>query len=141
MFANQQHDGEIVGLLNPANGRSCVQHEICGAHLAVGDLVRFKREVTRIDYAHPGDPEPIFRYETVMKVIVIRDGVESCHVGFLPRHVVARAHDVNRLDGKFAQVLALYEDDDAGQVRKKKSARNHGMASYRLIEEVLNYDA
>jgi hypothetical protein len=55
--------------------------------------------------------------------------------------VVARAHDVNHLDGKFVQVLALYEDDDAGQVRKKKSAHNHGMASYCLIEEVLNYDA
>ncbi len=107
----------------------------------MGDLVRFKREVTWIDYACPGDPEPIFRHETVMKVIVIRDGVESCHVGFLPRHVVAWAHDVNRLDGKFVQVLALYEDEDAGQVRKKKSARNHGMTSYRLIEEVLNYDA
>jgi hypothetical protein len=28
-------------------------------------------------------------------------------VGFLPRHVVARAQEVNRLHGKFAQVLEL----------------------------------
>jgi hypothetical protein len=44
----------------------------------------------------------------VMKVVVIRDGTESCHVAFLPCHVVAWAHEVIRLDGKFAQVLELY---------------------------------
>jgi len=125
---DNQHDGEMVGLHNPANGRSCVAHECCGRHLVVGDLVRFKREILRIDYAGPGAAEPNFRYETVLKVVVIRDGVESCHVGFLPRHVVARSQEVNRLHGKFAQVLELYDDDDdVAHVRKKKSIRNHGM--------------
>lgn len=138
---DNQHDGEMVGLHNPANGRSCVAHECCGRHLVVGDLVRFKREILRIDYAGPGAAEPNFRYETVLKVVVIRDGVESCHVGFLPRHVVARSQEVNRLHGKFAQVLELYDDDDdVAHVRKKKSIRNHGMASYRLVEHILNYD-
>jgi hypothetical protein len=42
-----------------------------------------------MEYAVAGDPEPDFRYETVMKVVVIRDGTESCHVAFLPCHVVA----------------------------------------------------
>jgi hypothetical protein len=54
-----------------------------------------------------------FRYKTVIKVVVIRDGTESCHVAFLPRHVVARAQKVIHLDGKFAQNLELYEDDGA----------------------------
>ncbi len=39
-----------------------------------------------------------------------------------------------RLDGKFAQVLELYEDDGAGPTRNAKSRRNHGMASYRLLD-------
>jgi len=137
---NNQHDGKMVGLHNPANRRSCVTHECCGRHLVVGDLVRFTREIMRIDYAGPGAAEPNFRYETVLKVVVIRDGVESCHVGFLPRHVVARLQEVNRLHGKFSQVLELYDDDEVAHVRKRKSVRNHGMASYRLIEHVLNYD-
>jgi hypothetical protein len=29
------------------------------------------------------DPEPDYRYETVIKVVLIRDGTES-HVGFQP---------------------------------------------------------
>ena len=41
----------------------------------VGELVRFKREVIRVNYGPPGDPEPDFRYETVMKVVVVRDGL------------------------------------------------------------------
>jgi hypothetical protein len=72
-----------------------------------------------------------------MKVVVVHDGVESCHVSFLPCHVVARAQEVNCLHGKFAQVLELYDDDEVGHVRKNKSVRNHGMASYRLLDDVL----
>jgi len=53
-----------------------------------------------------------------MKVVVVRDGVESCQVGFLPRHVVARAQEVNRLHGKFAQVLELYDNQEVERVRK-----------------------
>ncbi len=30
-----------------------------------------------------GYPEPDFQFEKVMKVVVIRDGMESCHVAFL----------------------------------------------------------
>jgi hypothetical protein len=60
--------------------------------------------------------------------------------GMEPRHVVAQSQEVNRLHGKFVQVLELYDDDDVAHVWKKKSIRNHGMASYRLIEHVLNYD-
>jgi len=103
----------------------------------MGELVRFKREVNWVDYGPPGNPEPDFWYETVMKVVVVRDGVESCHVSFSPHHVVACAQEVNRLHGKFAQVLELYDNDEVGHVRKNKSICNHGMASYHLLDDVL----
>jgi len=48
----------------------------------VGELVRLKREVIWVDYGPPGDPEHDFRYEMVMKVVVVCDGIESCHVSF-----------------------------------------------------------
>jgi len=86
---DNQHDGEMIGLHNPANGHSCVQHDCCGKYLMVGELVRFKREVIRLDYGPPGDPEPDFWYETVMKVVAVHDGVKSGHVGFLPHHGAA----------------------------------------------------
>jgi len=118
---NNQHDGELMGLHNPANGCNCVQHDCCGRYLMVGEVVRFKREVIWVEYGPPGDPEPDFRYETVMKVIIVHDGVECCHVGFLPCHVVAHAQEVNRHHGKFAQVLELYDNDEVVRVRKNKS--------------------
>jgi hypothetical protein len=132
-----QHDGEMIGLHNPANGCSCVQHNCCGRYLMVGELVRFKREVIWVDYGPPGDPEPDFRYKMVMKVVIVCDGVESCHVGFLPCHVVALAQEVNHLHGKFAQVLELHDNDEVGHVRKNKSIHNHGMASSCLLDDVL----
>jgi hypothetical protein len=85
---DNQHDGEMIGLHNPANGRSCLQHDCCGRYLIVGELVRFNREVIRVDYGLPGDPEPDFCCETVIKVVVVYDGVESCYVSFLPHHIV-----------------------------------------------------
>jgi hypothetical protein len=66
----------------------------------------------------------------VMKVVAVCDGVKSCHVGFLPHHVVACVQEVNCLHGKAAQVLELNGNDKVGHVRKNKSICNHGMASY-----------
>ncbi len=54
--------------------------------MVVVEIFQFKREVTQVDYGSPGDPEPDFM---VMKVVAICEGVESCHVCFLPWHVVA----------------------------------------------------
>jgi hypothetical protein len=86
---NNQYDGELIGLFNHANGRNGHQHECCGHHVRIGNLIRFKREVVRVEYAVAGDPEPDFCYEMVLKMVVIRDGTESCHVAFLPQHAVA----------------------------------------------------
>jgi hypothetical protein len=45
MNDNNQHDGEIVGLHNLANGWSCDQYEYCEIHVQPGDLIWLKREV------------------------------------------------------------------------------------------------
>jgi hypothetical protein len=118
---NNQHDGELIGLFNHANGRNCHQHGCCGHHVRIGNLIRFKCEVMRVEYAVAGDPEPDFCYEMVLKMVVIRDGTKSCHVAFLPRHAVAQAQEVICLHGKFAQVLELYDDDGAGPTQNAKS--------------------
>jgi hypothetical protein len=38
-------DGEIVGLSSGESGRACESHKICGRHITVGDLVKFKVSV------------------------------------------------------------------------------------------------
>jgi hypothetical protein len=67
-------DDEIVGLESEEGGRSCERHDMCGNHLAVGDLVNFKVMMSLV-----GEEE-----EVVIKVIKIRDGNETCLFGFHP---------------------------------------------------------
>ena len=57
----------------------------------VGSIVRLKRDVIMVDRApgiqvddgDPGEDVP----ETVIKVILVVDGCDTCIVGFLPRHI------------------------------------------------------
>ena len=133
---HQQHDGEIVGLHSPDNGRSCEMHACCGRHLLPGMIVRFKPEVMNIVYGDPDDPRPDVRLEQVIKAVWIDDGTEMCTVGFLPRHVAVRNGEVQRLTNKFAQILELYDETPPGRAKHLKSERNHGMASYCLLENI-----
>ena len=38
-------DGEILGLQDSGNGRSCVQHPCCGITVVSNDIIRFKTTV------------------------------------------------------------------------------------------------
>ena len=82
-------------------------------------LIRFRLEF-------PGSAQQRF------KVLVVEDGTELCHVGFLPREY---AFQHRGLDGKFAQVLELYADSES-PARREKSHRNHGVASFILLDDV-----
>jgi hypothetical protein len=70
--------------------------EICGHHVAVGDLVKFKVVVLEEEGG----------LETNIKAVKIRDGTESCHIGFLPRHIVYGG-EKEQITNKFGQVLRL----------------------------------
>jgi hypothetical protein len=69
-------DGEIIGIASRESGSYCESHEVCGDHVAVGDLVKFKLVVIEVD----GEKDE------AIKAIKIRDGTETCHIDFLPRH-------------------------------------------------------
>lgn len=116
-------DGEIVGLGASSNGRSCVSHECCGHHLVMDDLIRLRSCIVDVDG----------RVEEGIRVARIRDGVESCIVGFLPRNLVKSNKE--KYADKFAQVIELY-DSSENSVKRRKSYRNKGMASFRLLEDI-----
>eukprot|EP00474_Spongospora_subterranea_P004922 CRZ05380.1 hypothetical protein [Spongospora subterranea] len=115
--------GEIVGLHSDSNGRSCESHGTCGNWVNEGDLIRFKVVIVDFDG----------QVEQAIACHRIRDGVESCRVGFLQRSLVARSKE--RFANKFGQVLQLYENCD-NVVKRNKSFKNKGMASFRLLEYV-----
>jgi hypothetical protein len=89
-------DGEIVGLKGTSNGRSCVCHDCCGACVNLNYLIRFRLSVADVDG----------KIEEAIQVIRIRDGSESCTIGFLPRNIVKSGKE-NSI-GKFAQIIELY---------------------------------
>jgi hypothetical protein len=103
-------------------------------------IVKIKREVLMVDedLGVEGEENAPVRLvpETVLKAVLIAVGQESCHVGFLPRHIALRPMEVERLSGKFAQVLELYDDLDDSKHKRTKSARNQGMASFILMENI-----
>jgi hypothetical protein len=124
-------DGELVGLHYSDQGRSCNSHECCGKTLKAGELIRFKLcVVVRTD--DEGDEVT----EEAIKVARIMDGTETCVVGFLPKHCVVFS---NRYDNVFAQVLELYEEHENSAKRRKGNLKG-GMASYRLINDILTFE-
>jgi hypothetical protein len=52
--------------------------------------------------------------------------------------MVGRPQDANWLDGKFAQILDLYDADPEDRAKNDKSRRNHGMMPYCLLEDIQN---
>jgi hypothetical protein len=109
-------DGEIVDLEGEEGGRFCESRDVCGNHLAVGDLVKFK--VTR---SLVGEEEKV-----VIKVTKIWDGNETCLVGFLPRHIGYGSRKDN-LRNKYAQVLELSKES-ANFTKKRKNRHLVGVA-------------
>ena len=44
------------------------------------------------------------------KAILVKDGIETCTIGFLPRHIMARGMmEIERFTGKFAQIIKLLD--------------------------------
>ena len=123
---NSRRDGELLGLNASSNGRSCEQHECCGNAVKADDVIRFKLAVVEDVLGKP--------LETI-KAVLIKDGTELCTVGFLGREVAALPSQRSKYIDKFAQVLELYDDNENSMMRKK-SKRNAGMASFRLMEDI-----
>ena len=98
-------------------------HDCCGEHIYPDYLIRFKLSVVDVDG----------KTEEAIKVVRVRDGTESCTIGFLPRNIVKSGKD--RFVGKFAQIIELYEHSDNTTMRRK-SNRNKGVASFRLLKDI-----
>jgi len=97
------HDGEIVGLHIFSNGRACEQHECCGRAVRLGDLLWLKLGVVQLQDSS---------IETIVKAALIKDGTETCRVGFVPWHVAASERKRGLLVGKFSQIIELYDQGD-----------------------------
>jgi hypothetical protein len=91
---------------------------VCGELLDVGDLVKLKLVVIEVE----GEEEE------EIKAIKIRDGTESCHVGFLSCHFF-RGHRKEAVVNKFGQVLYLHKNSN-DMAKQRKNRRLFGIAQF-----------
>jgi len=76
---------DIVGTETNENGRSCHAHKVCGAQLVPGSKVRIRKET----YISPTTGYK----EDCLVAYVVGDGMITCKVGYLPRHLATRRAD------------------------------------------------
>ena len=110
---------DIVGTEASGNGQSCFYHKVCGSIVAVDTVMRFqkiqilnrKSELNLFKHCINWSHQLFFDFssgqqneETAIAVHVVKDGIDQCHVGFMPQHFVAHA---DRFNGQLAQVVHI----------------------------------
>jgi hypothetical protein len=115
---------EIVGIESGTNGRSCYQHDVCGSVIEEDVVVRLRKIQTRNNNG---------KEETAVAAFHVTDGIDQCHVGFLPRHFVPHA---SSFDGVLAQVTEVYSPTSESSSKRKKFRHNMGCCQARLITEL-----
>jgi hypothetical protein len=118
---------DVVGLDNGSNGRSCVQHSVCGSFVLVDDILYCKWAVQAFD--EDGDiPEACVQ---VYKLAC--DGHVGCHVGYLPRRVVKASREKDgvkdggkSMDGLWLKVVKDLRMSENSSERSR-SYRNCGI--------------
>ena len=114
---------DIVGTASNNRGCSCPRHSCCGSQVEERSTVAFLCE------------QLVFRdqrEEDVIAVYLIRHGVVTRKVGFLPAHLNHCAHDYN---GLVAHVLLVYSDRSTNLVKRQKFRRNHGCCAAKIVRE------
>jgi hypothetical protein len=89
---------EIVGTEMSCQGRSCEEHDNCGEVLKEDVVVRLQKIQLMVEG----------KEETAITAIWVMGGIDRCHVGFVPRHMVRHAA---RYDGALAQVTRVFSSD------------------------------
>ena len=117
-------DLEIVGLLGKSNGRSCNQHECCGATLLNDQLLRLVKCCVMVR----GKEE-----EAIKFVRVTAEG-DGCTIGFLPRVWINLPKVVDNINN-FCIVTEIYNDSE-NRCKRLTSHRIMGMAGVLLLSSI-----
>ena len=112
-------DGEIVGLRGTTNDRKCESHTCFGDSIKKDSVIRFK--LTAVD----GKTGIV---EKAIKAIRISDGRELCLVAYLPQRIMKNFP--NQFNGKFAQIIELYDLSDNSMMRRKSKRNQGSLLSY-----------
>ena len=111
-------DVEVVGTGESQRGHSCGEHDVCGTALIhVGSYLCF----VKARFAWRDGKE-----EDVVEVFHVKEGRETCEVGYLGKHLAFRA---NRYDGLCTCITEVYSSDQTvceNAAKRLKFHRNIG---------------
>ena len=119
---------EIVGTAGVDRGRSCDEHKCCGAMLQE-DMVVCVRKVQILVPDHIAGKGKM-KEEMALTVNWVSDGIDRCHIGFLPRLYLVQA---SLWDGLLFQVVMVVTKNNPSQTRHAKFYANKGYARVALI--------
>ena len=109
---------EVVGTTESQRGQSCHEHYCCGTVLLrVGSYVCFRK--TQFAW-RDGDEE------NTLEVYFLEEGLQTCKVGYLGKHLAFRA---DLYDGLCARINEVYSNDRAVcecASKRQKYHRNFG---------------
>ena len=109
----------VLGTGESQRNHTCKYHKDVpyGSQLRVGSFVCFHK--TRFAWHDRKDKD-------VLEVFVVKQGIQRCKVGYLPKHLVARA---NRSNGLCTRVVKIYSRDPVtcdNVAKRQKFHRNVG---------------
>ena len=104
---------EVVGIGESQQGRSCNKHRVCGSQLREGSYICFRK--TRFAW-RDGDEED------VRDVFHLDSGIMGCKVGYLPKHLAARA---DHYDDLCVRIVEIYSSDHTHCASVAKHQKYH----------------
>jgi hypothetical protein len=120
---SELQDVDVVGCDEGTNGRSCLNHDVCGSQIQIGDILVFRWKVI------PTDNDEI---EEVIKAFIIKDGSQECHVGYLPKRLLIQKE---KFKNKMAVVLEDLRSSNNAQ-KRRRSLRHKGIVVCRMLDEI-----
>lgn len=121
-------DGEIVGLAQSTNGRSCTAHEICGMQATVGTLFKIRLCIIEVDGSHE---------EALKAVVIAKDGdvyMEFCTIGYLQRAMVTGFRE--RYLNKTCRIIEMYADNESPH-KRRMDHRCCGTAAFEIVPDII----
>jgi hypothetical protein len=122
---------DIVGIAAGDRGCRCEDHMVCCGQLLEKDfIVCLRKEKILVPNRLAVKGKKRYRYVTAITVNWVMDGVDRCHVGFLPR---AYALEGPIYEGVLCRVTKVFSKSDPSRAIREKWLLNNGFAHATVI--------
>ncbi len=119
---------DVVGTAGTNRRHSCKEHTCCGNVLENNVLVKLRREQILVPDAITGGGK--MKEETAITVNWVSNGIDCCHIGFLPCAFVVQG---SLSDGVLCQVVEVFGKDNPSKLCGAKWHQNKGFAHVAVI--------